>query len=457
MARLKIFTLGILGIFMMTTGFGCKGIQGCSIKKPPEAQPVTLEYWGVWDSPDQVAPLIGGYHSTHPTININYRQLRYEEYERKLLEAWADDRGPDIMAIPVSWLNRYKDRLTPLPAVMSIPVKEVTGTLKKETITSLQEINGLSIGDIKSKYVDVVYNNVIKDNSIYALPYSVDTLITFYNLDLLEAAGIPQPMNNFSELIDQVPKLTKVSADNKIYQAGVALGGTDNIPRYFDIVSNLMLQTNVEVKGSSFNPNAKAESAANFVRVFGFYTDFTRPGLASYSWDSSMPNALDMFMQGNLAYFFGYSYNADAIRAKGVSFDWGITKFPQPAGAQGDKYYSDYWVNVVPKKSKNVNAAWNFVQTTASTDLVKVYLDANKRPTALRALINEQKANQDLAVSANQVLAADNWYGGYDYNLAEQYFKDFIDGILDGQIDMNNREHTNLFIERINQTYYKQQ
>ena len=361
------------------------------------------------------------------------------------------------MAIPVSWLNRYKDRLTPLPAVMSIPVKEVTGTLKKETITSLQEINGLSIGDIKSKYVDVVYNNVIKDNSIYALPYSVDTLITFYNLDLLEAAGIPQPMNNFSELIDQVPKLTKVSADNKIYQAGVALGGTDNIPRYFDIVSNLMLQTNVEVKGSSFNPNAKAESAANFVRVFGFYTDFTRPGLASYSWDSSMPNALDMFMQGNLAYFFGYSYNADAIRAKGVSFDWGITKFPQPAGAQGDKYYSDYWVNVVPKKSKNVNAAWNFVQTTASTDLVKVYLDANKRPTALRALINEQKANQDLAVSANQVLAADNWYGGYDYNLAEQYFKDFIDGILDGQIDMNNREHTNLFIERINQTYYKQQ
>lgn len=161
MARLKIFTLGILGIFMMTTGFGCKGIQGCSISRPPEAQPVTLEYWGVWDSPDQVAPLIGAYHSTHPTININYRQLRYEEYERKLLEAWADDRGSDVMAIPVSWLNRDKDRLTPLSASMSIPVKEVTGTLRKETITSLQEIIGLSLGYVISKFVDVVYINVI--------------------------------------------------------------------------------------------------------------------------------------------------------------------------------------------------------------------------------------------------------------------------------------------------------
>ena len=62
-----------------------------------------------------------------------------------------------------------------------------------------------------------------------------------------------------------------------------------------------------------------------------------------------------------------------------MAFDWGITKFPQPANAQGGKYYSDYWINVVPKKSKSVNASWNFVQITASTDLVKTYLNANKK------------------------------------------------------------------------------
>lgn len=457
MKHYKFFTLGILGIFMMTTGFGCKGLTCGITPPPPEARPVALEYWGVWDSPEQVAPLINAYRSTHPTISVSYKQLRYEEYERKLLEAWADDRGPDIMAIPASWLNKYKGRLEPLPAVMNVPIQEIKGSIKKEVVTSLQKVDGLVASDIKAKYVDVVYNNVVKDGKVYGLPYSVDTLVTFYNRDLLEAAGIPEPMKNFSELVDHVPKLTKVSKDNKIYQAGVALGGTTNVPRYFDIISNLMLQTNVEIKGDFFNPTAKPDSATSFAKVFGFYTDFTRPGLASYSWDDSLPNALDMFMQGNLAYFFGYSYQADAIRASGVPFDWGITNFPQLATAQGSKYYSDYWVNVVPKKSKSINAAWNFVQVTASTDLVKTYLNANKKPTALRSLINEQKTDQELAVFANQILMADNWYSGYDYNLAEQYFKDFINGILSKQIDLSDQDNINLFVERINQTYRIQQ
>ena len=457
MFRFKIFILGILGIFIITTGFGCKGMSCGITPTPPEARPVALEYWGVWDSPSSIDPLIKAYRASHPTIAVSYKQLRYEEYERKLLEAWADDRGPDIMAIPVSWLNKYQDRLVPMPATMTIPVQSMQGSLKKELVTNLQKIDGLKANDIKARYVDVVYNNVIKNGQIYGLPYSLDTLVTFYNRDLLESAGIPEPMTNFSELIEQVPKLTKVSSDKKIYQSGVALGGTSNVPGYMDIISNLMLQTNVNIKGSSFNPMSDATSAANFLRVFGFYTDFTKPGLASYAWDSSLPNARDMFMQGNLAYFFGYSYDADAIRAKGVSFDWGISGFPQAQGVQNGKYYADYWINVVPKKSKSANAAWNFVQSTASADLVKTYLDSNKKPTALRSLLNQQKTNQDLAVFANQVLTADNWYNGYDYNLAQQYFQEFIDGILSGQVNMSNEQHVNLFIDRINQTYHKTQ
>lgn len=446
----KIISLLLVGVFMITSGFGCKGL---SCQTGSQSQPVTLTYWGVWDSPDQLGSLIQGYQASHPTVKVVYKQLRYEEYERKLLEAWADDRGPDVFAIPVSWLNKYQSRIVPMPATVKIPVQEVKGTLKKETVISLQTIKGLTANELKSQYVDVVYNNVVKNNQIYALPYSLDTLVTFFNEDLLDQASLPEKITTFNDLVDQTSVLTKVDANNKIVQSGVALGGADNIPRFFDIISSIMLQTEVNLKGNGFNPTADNQSAARFREAINFYTSFARPGLSAYSWDKTLPNAFDMFSAGKLAYFFGYSYHADALRAKGVPFEWGITNFPQTEGSQGTKYYADYWVNVVAKKSKNSDVAWNFVQNTASAQNVKKYLDQNKKPTALRALVNEQKNNPDIAPFASQVLTADNWYNGYNFPQAESYMAEFINGVVDNKIDVNNKNDLELFISRINQTY----
>ncbi|MBT4878695.1 MAG: hypothetical protein HON42_02625, partial [Alphaproteobacteria bacterium] len=85
-------------------------------------------------------------------------------------------------------------------------------------------------------------------------------------------------------------------------------------------------------------------------------------------------------------YMFGYSYHADQLRDRNLQFDWDIKNFPQTRGASGTKYYADYWVNVVSKKSDSVDAAWNFIQSATSKDLVVNYLDTNKKPTALSLL-----------------------------------------------------------------------
>jgi hypothetical protein len=140
-----------------------------------------------------------------------------------------------------------------------------------------------------------------------------------------------------------------------------------------------------------------------------------------------------------------------------VPFEWGITNFPKTEGTETTKYYADYWVNVVAKKSKNSDVAWNFVQNTASAQNVKKYLDQNKKPTALRTLINGQKSNPDIAPFAYQVLTADNWYNGYDFPQAEIYMGDFIDGLIENKIDINSDEDVDLFIKRINQTYQQSQ
>lgn len=452
MRKYKWLALFLLLAWVSTSGFACR--WNPFQKDRQLLKPVTIEYWGVWDSPAQLAALIKAYQAQHPTIQVRYRSFRYEEYEKKLLEAWAEDRGPDLFAIPVTWLKEYQRRLEPMPAVIKVPVLETVGSIKQELVTTIKDFQGLAPSDVKRKFVPIVYDNVILDNKVYGLPYAVDTLVTFYNADILSKEGLPEPMRDFNDLVEQAPKITKATEANSIFQSAVALGGVDNINNYFDVFSSIMLQNGVEAKGASFDPFKNDQTGQRLADVFGFYTDFARPGRATYSWNDKLDNALEMFAGGKLAYFFGYSYDAGELRQRGLQFNWDISNFPQTRGAQGTKYYGDYWINVVPKKSANKDVAWDFIQRTAEPDLVVHYLQDNKRPTALRALVNEQLKDDDLRIFASQVLTADNWYRGYDVNSAKKYLGDMLQGLVSGEVVLDtSNEALKFFIQRINQTY----
>src|SRR3989338_10312301 len=107
----KITILTLIFTFLLTSGFGCKLVD----KKTQEAmKPVTLNYWRVWDGQDAFDDIIKNYNSLHPFITINYRKLRYSEYESELLNALAEDRGPDIFSIHNTWTKKYLGKITPM-------------------------------------------------------------------------------------------------------------------------------------------------------------------------------------------------------------------------------------------------------------------------------------------------------------------------------------------------------
>ena len=449
----KIFTLVLLSTLVFSAGFGCKQ----NVLNKEQFKPITLEYWGVWDTPEQMSKVISAYQATHPTIKVNYRNFRYDEYEAKLLAAAWDNRVPDIFMIPSTDLKKYQAKLSSMPKVVKIPITQIQGTIKKEAITTLQTVNSLSLQDVKEKFVQVVNDDVVVDNKIYGLPYSVDTLVTFYNSDLLTKAGIPEPMKDLDELVEQVEKsgLAKIGTNNQIYQAGVALGGADNIPRFFDILSALWMENDVKMQGNDFNPLQDKTSAQRFADVLTFYTYFADPTKAVYSWTADLPNAFELFAQGKLAYFFGYSYHADELRKRGLQFNWDLENFPQTRGAEGTKYYANYWLNVVAKNSANQDAAWNFVQSvTTDPGLVSQYLEPNNKPTALRALVKKQLENDQVRVFASQVLTADNWYAGYNATLAETYLAEFIKSYFKKEIQLDAKG-LDFLVKRLNQTYSK--
>lgn len=443
----KLIILLLIFSFILTSGFGCKLVD----KKTQEAmRPVTLNYWRVWDGPDSFADILSAYKKLHPFITINYRKLRYDEYENELLNALAEDRGPDIFSIHNTWIKKYSNKITTMPPTITLAYPIVKGTIKKEIIPQLKTTKSLSLKEIKDNFVDAVYGDVVDlalnnqtkkyEEKIYGLPLFVDTLAMYYNKDLFNNAGVAVPPAYWnSEFQQDVKKTTKQDNKGDIIQSGVSLGGSNNIERYSDILSILMMQNGSAMMDESgrvlfdkIPVNLKDQKYNSGLEALRFYTDFANPAKEVYSWNKNLDISLNLFTQGKLAIMFGYSYHLPTIRAQAPKLNFGITKLPQIEGNTPINF-ANYWVETVSNKSKLTNEAWDFIQFATRAEQAKTYLDKAKRPTALRALVNKQIDDNDIGIFADQVLTAKSWYKGSDSSAMEKIFADMIDAVVLGQ------------------------
>lgn len=462
--KTKIITLSLLFILIITSGFGCALVN----KQTQEAMtPITLTYWRVYDGEDAFDEILAAYKKLHPFITINYRKLRYGEYESELINALAEDRGPDIFSIHNTWTKKYLSKIAPMPPTITMAYPVVRGTIKKEIIPELRTAKSLGLNDIKNNFVDAVYEDVVipamdeaakqYEQKVYGLPLSVDTLAMYYNKDLFNNAGIAEPpvyWNN--EFQQDVKKMSKQNDKGEIIQSGAALGGANNIERYSDILSILMMQNGaVMMDGGAevlFNkiPETFRDQKYNpGLEALRFYSDFANPAKEVYSWNKNLDDSLSMFTQGKLGIMFGYAYHLPTIKAQAPKLNFGITKLPQ-IESNTPVNFANYWIETVSSKSKYANEAWDFIQFATKADQAKTYLAKAKKPTALRSLVNEQVDDLDIGVFAEQVLTAKSWYKGADSNAMEKIFADMIDTVVSAQDKIENA--INLAAGKVEQT-----
>jgi len=452
----KIIILNLIFVFLLTSGFGCKGVDQ-DVRQ--EMQAITLNYWRVWDGPDAFVEIIDNYNKLHPYININYRKLRYEEYEQELLEAFATDKGPDIFSIHNAWIKKYQDKgfIAPKPDTVTTVYPYIKGTLKKEVDYEIKTEKTISLREIKEKFIDTVYQDVvikvadpkteIITEKVFGLPLSIDTLVLYYNRDLFNNAGIVNPPIYWNkEFQTNVKKLTKQNNKGKIIQAGFALGGGDNIERSVDILSVLMMQNGSEMMDNfgtvHFHriPNGLQDKKYNpGLDALRFYTDFANPAKEVYTWNNNLDNSLELFTQGKLAMMLGYAYMLPQIKTQAPKLNFSLSRLPQIENNIQEINFANYWVEVMSRKSKYQEEAWDFIQfATANTKQAEKYLNKTNKPTALRELIKSQLENEDVSVFAEQILTAKSWYRGKDAITAENIMQEMINKVNIGKEPIEN-------------------
>ena len=452
---LKINGLLLLGLFMITTGFECKL---ASSKEQDLLKPAELVWWGTFDNPEDLTDLINDYNVIHPNIKISYRKLREEEFEQALLDALAEDRGPDLISITNVDLDQWLSKLAPLPESTELAYQYSKTSLgvKEETVTEVRTNTSLTPQQLREQFLDVVYGDVVRGGEIYGLPLTVDTLVMFYNRDLFNNAGLPLPPTTWSELQGDVTRLTFQNREGELVQSGAALGTMSNVEAGTDILALLMLQNGARMTvggqvlfhqlpagaDRTYNPGPEA---------IRFYTDFANPTKEVYTWNDSFPNSVDAFIQAKVAIIFGYNQHRQYLEARRQGkLNYEVVAVPQIEGRPAVNI-ARYPVHAVMRKTAHVNEAWDFLQFAAKRDEVKKYLDRTKRLTAVRSLVGDQTGDDELRVFAEQLLTSVSWYHGKNAAAMESAFSDLITSVLKDNIPP--ADAAELAAQKIQQTF----
>ena len=398
-----LFTGILPGLKPSQTKTGGGGIGG-------GGQTTEINFWGVEDE-GVIKPIIESYLIVNPNLKIFYTQFNESNYEKILVDALASGNAPDIIMFHNTWLPKHYGKIFPMPV-----------------------LSGFSITQVSEKFPDVVKQDFTNNGNIYALPIYIDTLAFIYNRSYFDAKGVAVVPKNWNEFQYVISRLKEVDSSGKISKAAGAIGGSNkSIEKASDLLSLIMLQMGVEMVDKN--------NSANFSRSGGedalnFYLQFSNPNSPNYTWHDNFRYSMEGFSQEIIGAIFNYADSIKNIKEKNPFLNIEVApmlQFPNKKSVN----YANYWGLAVPVQSKNTISAWNFIlYFSADAKVAEQYLQASKRPPALRELIQKYSNDADLGVFARQALTAQSWRQK-DNSGVRKSFSNMIESILNGRLSLD--------------------
>jgi len=312
---------------------------------------VTLNYWGLWEDKTIISGIIADFEAKNPGIKINYKTQQKNDYRSRLSGRLVKDANveevPDIFRIHSSWLPMFSGMLAPVP-----------------------DATAKAIG-LDTDFYPVFKNDLKISGKYQAIPLMYDGLALFYNQDLIEKAQVTLP-KSWWDLQTVAAKVTVRDDQGRLKVGGVAMGLTDNVDHWNDIIGILLKQNGADILKTDVENDNKIRD------VISYYTNFKNQ---YNTWDESMPPSTQAFAEGKLAFYFAPSWRVFNIEEMNPSLRFAITTVPQLATLEQQSgnsatsaanltniHWATYWAEAVNSKSKNQKEAFKFLEFLASKE-----------------------------------------------------------------------------------------
>lgn len=305
----------------------------------PQAQ-VQLTFMA-WGAPEELAvwqQMADDFHAANPNITVQMDVSDWDSYWTKLDTLFAGGTPPDVFAMDAPLFLDWQSR---------------------DVLLNLQPYI-----DATPAFLDGIYPEPLKGYKLadgyYGLPRDFQTIVMFYNKDMLDAAGIDYPKQGWTwdDLRAMAKTLTvDKNGDGKNEQWGFScdlwdmeLCWSEAIWSYGgDVISADYTKTMIG------EPKARQAWQLFWDMIF---TDKSMPDTivaGEYGGDLFQPGAVALWPMGHWA-IPGYA---------SVGFNWDVAPMPTGPGGQVTSVNSAGFV--VAKASKYPDAAWEFLKYALST------------------------------------------------------------------------------------------
>ena len=313
-------------------------------------------------------------------ITLNFKFVPAKDaadYESKVVDALANGTGPDIWLSRSDWIPKHALKSQSAPQI----------TAKKTTV------------DATAAYKELIEPSLIDMNTyngqLYGAPLFADSLVLIVNKKMISDVrnSLPQKQQDsffsdittWDQLVSNFKSINSISGDT-IQRSAIALGTANNTFAATDVLSAMMVQGGVKItsddgKDVLFNQTSvtNTQSVYPAKNALTLYTSFGLKGNSNYSWNYSMGDPVEAFLNQKTASFFGYYSTLVDVLDKKPAFDVQVMAMPQLTSIGDPTYYGVTWSHLVNKNAANGSLAWDYLYYLAQSRVQSQYVKLTNR------------------------------------------------------------------------------
>jgi len=343
MRKQKFLTIIAPLVLLLMVLAACGGGGGGS----GNANSGNLTVWGMGTEGDELKVLANDFMKQNPNIHVTVQSIPWSDAHSKLLTAVEGGQTPDISQMGTTWMAEFAK----------------AGAL--DTAPSSFD---------KNAFFPSAWNTAVYKNTVYGVPWYVDTRVLFYRTDIAQKAGVTSPPQNWQELLADAKAMQQKGGS----KYGISLQSND----WEELVPFIW-----QGGGQVYNNGQFTLNSPQVVQALSYYQQFFKQGLTPMT----VPQNFDVaqaFVSGSMPMFISGPWEMGLIQQEGGSAmngKWAVATLPQNLTNTSFAGGADM---VVFKNSPNRAAAWKFVQYVTQPDVQQKWYNTVADLPAVKAAWN---------------------------------------------------------------------
>jgi multiple sugar transport system substrate-binding protein len=316
------------------------GLGACSGGQTQRGE--ILRFWAFGREGEVLQQLLPGFEQANPGIRVEVQQIPWTAAHEKLLTAYVGDATPDVAQLGNTWIPEFAalGALEPLNRLAA----------RSSTIDS-------------SRYFSGIWETNLIGDTLFGVPWYVDTRVIFYRTDILREAGYRQMPTTWDEWRRAMLAIKRLRVAPS--ESG---GASDRYPIF--LPTNEWAQPYIlgMQEGSTILDRAGRYgtfSDSAFRRGFEFYVGLFRDGLAPALGNVDIANVYQEFARGRFAMYITGPWNLGEFSRRlpaQLHSSWSTAPLPGPRGESSGVSLAGGSSIAIFARSPHKAAAWRLLE-----------------------------------------------------------------------------------------------